>query len=60
MISHIQRPGVSAINDISTKYAVLWFKIYSTDHDNILHTSQQWHCCGVCQISLWSVTYVLN
>ena len=36
------------------------FKIYLTDHNEILHTSQQLHCRDVCKISLWSVEYILN
>ena len=38
------RPGARPTNDISIefeirpKFAVLWFKMYSTDHNDILHT----------------------
>ena len=59
-------PGARPTNDISIefeirpKFAGLWFKIYSTDHNEILHTSQQLRCRDVCKISLWSVTYILN
>ena len=28
------------------------FKMYSTDLNDILHTSRQLHCCDVCRISL--------
>ena len=39
-------PGARPTNDISIeveirqKYAELWFKIYSTNHNEILHTSR--------------------
>ena len=39
-------PGARPTNDISIefeirpKFAVLWFKMYSTDHYEILHTSR--------------------
>ena len=54
-------PGARPTNDISIefeiqpKFAVLCFEIYSTDHNEILHTSRQLHCRDVCKISLWSV-----
>ena len=57
----VLRPGTRPTNDISIKFeiqpkfAVLWFEIYSTDHNEILHTSRQLHCRDVCKISLWSV-----
>ena len=35
-------------------------KICTTDHNRILHTSRQLHCCDVCKISLWSVEYAQN
>ena len=50
--------GDRPTNDISiqfkiwTKYAVLWLKIYFTDHNKILHTSRQCNCRDVCKISL--------
>ena len=53
-------------NDISIEFeiwpqfAMLWFKVYSTDHNEILRTSQQLHCRDVCKISLWLVEYILN
>ena len=58
-------PGGGPTNDISTelkirpKFAVLWFKIFSTDHKEILHTSRQLHSWRV-QNFLWLVTYILN
>ena len=51
-------PGARPTNDISIefeirpKFAVLWFKMYSTDHNEILHTSRQCNCRDVCKISL--------
>ena len=59
-------PGASPTNDISIEFvirpkiAVLWFKIYSTDHNKILHTSRQYNCRDVCKISLWSIKHILN
>ena len=32
---------------LDQKFEVLWFKLYSTNHNTILHTSQQLHCCDV-------------
>ena len=34
--------------------------MYSTDHNEILHTSRQSNYRDVCKISLWSVQYILN
>ena len=34
--------------------------MYSTDHNEILHTSRQCYCRDVCKISLWSVEQILN
>ena len=59
-------PGARPTNDISIefeirpKFAVLWFKMYSIDHNDILHTLRQCHCRDVCKISLWSVKHILN
>ena len=59
-------PGTRPTNDISIefeirpKFAVLWFKIYWTDHNKILHTSRQYNCHEVCKISLWSIKRILN
>ena len=59
-------PGVCPINGISIeceirpKFVVLWFKICSTEHNEILHMSRQLHCRDVCKISLWSVKYIWN
>ena len=52
--------GISIEFKIWSKFGVLWFKIYLTNHNGILHTSQQLHCRDVCTISLWSLEYILN
>ena len=63
---HWSDSGARPTNDISIsfeirpKFAVLWFKIYSTDHNEILHKPRQCNCRGVCKISLWSVEHILN
>ena len=47
--------GAHPTNDISTelkirpKIPVLWFKMHSADHDEILHTSRQFNCRDVCK-----------
>ena len=46
--------------EIQPKFAVLWFKIYSTDHNEILHMSRQCNCRDMCKISLWTVKLILN
>ena len=57
--------GARPTNDISIefeirpKFAVLWFKIYSTDHHEILHTPRQCNCRDVRKIPLWSVRHIL-
>ena len=54
-------PGARPTNDISiefeiwSKFAVLGFQMYSTDHNDILHTSWQCNYRDVCKMSLWSV-----
>ena len=59
-------PGARPTNDISIEFEIrpkcagLWFKIFVTDHNEILHTSRQLHCRDVCKILLWSVVYILN
>ena len=58
--------GACPTNDISIKFeirpkfAVLWLKIYSIDHIEILLTSRQLYCPHMCKISLWSVKYILK
>ena len=58
--------GTRPTNDISIafeirpKFAVLWFVMYSTNHDQILHTSRQCNCRDVCKNLLWSVEHALN
>ena len=55
----IWNPSARPANDIliefeiRPKFAVLWFKIYSTDHNEILNKPRQAHCRDVCKISLW-------
>ena len=34
--------------------------MYPTDHNEILHTSRQYHRHDVREMSLWSVKYILN
>ena len=46
--------------EIRPKFAVLWFKMYSTDHNKNLYTSRQCNCRDVCKISLRSVKHNLN
>ena len=41
-----------------SKLGALKFKIGFIDHNEILHTSRQFHCRDVCKISLWSVENV--
>ena len=52
--------GISIEFDIRPKFAMLWFKMYSTDHNEILHTSQQYNCLVVCRIYLWSAKHTLE
>ena len=52
--------GISIGFEIRPKYAVLWFKMFSTDHNEILHTPRRCNCRDVCIISLWSVQCILN
>ena len=52
----IWRPGAYPTNDIlikfeiRPKFAVLRFKMYSTDHNEILHMSRQCNCHDMCKI----------
>ena len=52
--------GLHPTNEIWSKFEVLWFEIWSTDHNKILHTSWHCYCRDMCKISLWSVEYVTN
>ena len=60
------RTGAHPTNNISIeleiwpKFAVLWFEMSWTDHDEILHISWHLHCCDMCQISLWSFEHISN
>ena len=46
--------------EIRLKFALLWFRMYSTSHNENLHTSRQCNCRDVCKISLWSVEHILS
>ena len=50
--------GISIEFEIRSKFAVFWFKRYSTDHNKILHTSRQCNCRDVCKILLWWVEHI--
>ena len=41
-------------------FGVLWFGVCSADRGAVLHTSRPLHRRDVCEISLWSVGYVLS
>ena len=62
----IPQPGARPTNDISIKFEirpkfeVLWFKMYSSDHNEILHISPRCNCRDMCKILLWSVEHILN
>ena len=61
------RPGARPTNHISIEFQIrakfggLLFKIYLNiyDHNEMLRTSWQLHCHGMCKISLWLVEYIL-
>ena len=59
-------PGARPTNDISiefeirTTFAVLWFKIFSINHNKILHRSRHCNCRDMCKILLWSVKHISN
>ena len=59
---HGPRPNndISMKFKIRPKFEVLWFKMYSTDHNEMLHTSRQCNRSDVCKISLYSVENILN
>ena len=59
---HDARPtNVTSIEfEIWSKFWVLWFKVCSTNHKEILYMSRQWNCRDICTISLWSAEYVMN
>ena len=46
--------------EIRSKFGVLYYGIYLTDHNEILHTSRQYDCRDVSKISMWSMEYSLN
>ena len=39
--------------EIGSKFLVLWFKISSTDRNEIFHMSWQCYCRDMCKITLW-------
>ena len=59
-------PGTRPTNVISieleirSNFGVLWFKICFTDQKKNLHTSRQYTCHDLYNISLWSVAYIPN
>ena len=52
--------GISIEYEIRSKFAVLWFKMCSTDYNEILRTWRQYYCRGVYKMSLWSAEHVMN
>ena len=52
--------GIAIEFEIQSKFGMLYFKIYLTDHNEILHMSRHLHCREVCKIALWSVEYISN
>ena len=46
--------------EIRWKFKTLWCKIFAADHNDILHTSRQWHCRDMCKIWLWSAANILH
>ena len=52
--------GISIEFEIRSTFGVLYFKMFSVDHNKILHTSLQLYCRDVYKILLWSVESVLN
>ena len=59
ILSSSARPikDISIEFEVRPKLAMLRFKIYVTDHNEIL---RQCNCRNVCQISLWSVEHIFN
>ena len=57
-------PGSRPTNDILIeleiwpKFTVLWFELYSTDHNEILYTAGQCSSRDVYKILLWFVKYI--
>ena len=52
--------GISIEFEIRPKFPLSWFKMYSTNHNKILHMSRQCNCCDMCKMSLWSAKQILN
>ena len=57
----VRYPGARPTNDISLEFEfdqnMHCFKMYLTEHNEIVHTSRQCNCRDVCNILLWSVKY---
>ena len=45
---------------IQYKFALLWFKMWSTDHNEIVNISRQCYCRDVCNILLWAAKWTMN
>ena len=52
--------NISIEFEIRSKFGVLWFEMYLTDHNDILHMSQQCYCRDMCTLSLWSAACVID
>ena len=50
--------GISIEFEIRSKFAGLWFHIWSAGHNEFFRTSRQFCCRDECKISFWSVAYV--
>ena len=58
--NELKKKDISIEFEIRPNFAMLWFQMYPTNHNEILHTSRQLHCRDMCQISLWLVEHILN
>ena len=47
-------------SEIRPIFALLWFKMYCTYHNKMLHTPRQCNCRDMPKISLWSVEHISN
>ena len=52
--------GILLKFEIWAKFGVLYYKMGSTDHNKILHTSWLWYCCDMLKTSLWSAIYAMK
>ena len=59
-------PGARPTNGIfdrirnRSKFALFWFEICSTDHNELLHRSRQCYCRDISKISLSAAEYVMK